>query len=294
MNLCDIKTVRQIMSMFHLTFHKEFGQNFLTDRMVVEDIAEECCFDKDSTILEIGPGIGTLTYELALRHKQVISLEIDRGLIPVLDYTLQEFDNVRIINEDVMQTDLDALLSPAFASGKVSVCANLPYYITTPILMKLLESGLPFEYVTVMIQAEVADRLCAKAGSKDYGAITAVLAYYGEAEKLFTVPADRFVPAPKVNSTVIRIKLHKQKPYRPKDEATLFRTIKAAFGQRRKTLANALDAGFPELTREEITSAIAACGHDASIRGERLDIAAFTTLSDLLYEKLCQKKGDLT
>ena len=294
MNLCDIKTVRQIMSMFHLTFHKEFGQNFLTDRMVVEDIAEECCFDKDSTILEIGPGIGTLTYELALRHKQVISLEIDRGLIPVLDYTLQEFDNVRIIIEDVMQTDLDALLSPAFASGKVSVCANLPYYITTPILMKLLESGLPFEYVTVMIQAEVADRLCAKAGSKDYGAITAVLAYYGEAEKLFTVPADRFVPAPKVNSTVIRIKLHKQKPYRPKDEATLFRTIKAAFGQRRKTLANALDAGFPELTREEITSAIAACGHDASIRGERLDIAAFTTLSDLLYEKLCQKKGDLT
>jgi len=294
MNLCDIKTVRQIMSMFHLTFHKEFGQNFLTDRMVVEDIAEECCFDKDSTILEIGPGIGTLTYELALRHKQVISLEIDRGLIPVLDYTLQEFDNVRIINEDVMQTDLDALLSPAFASGKVSVCANLPYYITTPILMKLLESGLPFEYVTVMIQAEVADRLCAKAGSKDYGAITAVLAYYGEAEKLFTVPADRFVPAPKVNSTVIRIKLHKQKPYRPKDEATLFRTIKAAFGQRRKTLANALNAGFPELTREEITSAIAACGHDASIRGERLDIAAFTTLSDLLYEKLCQQKGDLT
>ena len=294
MNLCDIKTVRQIMSMFHLTFHKEFGQNFLTDRMVVEDIAEECCFDKDSTILEIGPGIGTLTYELALRHKQVISLEIDRGLIPVLDYTLQEFDNVRIINEDVMQTDLDALLSPAFASGKISVCANLPYYITTPILMKLLESGLPFEYVTVMIQAEVADRLCAKAGSKDYGAITAVLAYYGEAEKLFTVPADRFVPAPKVNSTVIRIKLHKQKPYRPKDEATLFRTIKAAFGQRRKTLANALDAGFPELTREEITSAIAACGHDASIRGERLDIAAFTTLSDLLYEKLCQKKEDLT
>ena len=294
MNLCDIKTVRQIMSMFHLTFHKEFGQNFLTDRMVVEDIAEECCFDKDSTILEIGPGIGTLTYELALRHKQVISLEIDRGLIPVLDYTLQEFDNVRIINEDVMQTDLDALLSPAFDSGKVSVCANLPYYITTPILMKLLESGLPFEYVTVMIQAEVADRLCAKAGSKDYGAITAVLAYYGEAEKLFTVPADRFVPAPKVNSTVIRIKLHKQKPYCPKDEATLFRTIKAAFGQRRKTLANALDAGFPELTREEIASAIAACGHDASIRGERLDIAAFTTLSDLLYEKLCQKKGDLT
>ena len=268
--------------MFHLTFRKEFGQNFLTDRMVVEDIAEECCLDENSTILEIGPGIGTLTYELALRRRQVISLEIDRGLIPVLQYTLGEFDNVRVINEDVMQTDLDALLAPYFAEGPVSVCANLPYYITTPILMKLLESGLPFDYITVMIQAEVADRLCAKAGGRDYGAITAVLAYYGEAEKLFTVPADRFMPAPKVNSTVIRIKLHKQKPYVPRDEALLFRTIKAAFGQRRKTLANALSAGFPELSREQITNAIVSCGHDLNIRGERLDIAQFTALADTL------------
>ncbi len=292
MNLCDIKTVKQIMAMFRLTFHKEFGQNFLTDRMVVEDIADECCEQSDSTILEIGPGIGTLTRELALRHKNVVCLEIDRGLIPVLGYTLEEFDNVRVINEDVMQTDLDELLSPYFAEGSVSVCANLPYYITTPILMKLLESGLPFDYITIMIQAEVADRLCAKAGSKDYGAITAVLAYYGKAEKLFTVPADRFVPAPKVNSTVIRIKLHKEKPYRPKSEELLFRTIKAAFGQRRKTLANALGAGFSELTREEITSAIASCGHDANIRGERLDIAEFTALSDTLYDILQAKKGE--
>ena len=286
MNLCDIKTVRQIMAMFRLTFHKEFGQNFLTDRMVVEDIAEECCFDENSTILEIGPGIGTLTYELALRRKQVISLEIDRGLIPVLQYTLGEFNNVRVINEDVMETNLEELLAPAFAEGPVSVCANLPYYITTPILMKLLESRLPFEYITVMIQKEVADRLCAKAGSKDYGAITAVLAYYGEAEKLFTVPADRFVPAPKVDSAVIRIKLHKEKPYVPRDEALLFRTIKAAFGQRRKTLANALSTGFPELTREQITNAIAAGGHEPTVRGERLDIAQFTALSDTLYTML--------
>ncbi len=292
MNLCDIKTVKQIMAMFRLTFHKEFGQNFLTDRTVVEDIADECCDAPDSTILEIGPGIGTLTRELALRHKRVVCLEIDRGLIPVLGYTLEEFDNVRVINEDVMQTDLHALLAPDFAEGPVSVCANLPYYITTPILMKLLESGLPFDYITIMIQAEVADRLCAKAGSKDYGAITTVLAYYGEAEKLFTVPADRFVPAPKVNSTVIRIKLHKEKPYLPKSEELLFRTIKAAFGQRRKTLANALGAGFSELTREEITSSIASCGHDAGIRGERLDIAEFTALSDTLYEILQAKKGE--
>ena len=290
MNLCDIKTVRQIMAMFHLTFHKEFGQNFLTDRMVVEDIAEECCFDPDSTILEIGPGIGTLTYELALRRRRVISLEIDRGLIPVLQYTLGEFDNVRVINEDVMQTDLDSLLAPAFAEGSVSVCANLPYYITTPILMKLLESRLPFEYITIMIQKEVADRLCAKAGSKDYGAITAVLAYYGEAEKLFVVPSDRFVPAPKVDSAVIRIKLHRQKPCIPRDEALLVRTVKAAFGQRRKTLANALSTGFPELSREEITSVIADCGHRPDVRGERLDIAQFTELSDRLYAILIGRK----
>jgi len=187
-----------------------------------------------------------------------------------------------VINEDVMQTNLEELLAPAFAEGPVSVCANLPYYITTPILMKLLESRLPFEYITVMIQKEVADRLCAKAGSKDYGAITAVLAYYGEAEKLFTVPSDRFVPAPKVDSAVIRIRLHQKKPYVPKNEALLFCTIKAAFGQRRKTLANALSTGFPELSREEIVSVIADCGHEPTVRGERLDIAQFTALSDAI------------
>ena len=157
--------------------------------------------------------------------------------------------------------------------------------------MKLLESGLPFDYITVMIQAEVADRLCAKAGSKDYGAITAVLAYYGEAEKLFTVPADRFVPAPKVNSTVIRIRLHKQKPYVPQNEALLFRTIKAAFGQRRKTLVNALGAGFSELSREQITQAITCCGHDVNSRGERLDIAQFCALSDTLHGILKETKN---
>ena len=284
MNLCDIKTVKQVMGMFHLTFRKEFGQNFLTDRSVVEDIADSCCDDENSTILEIGPGMGTLTYELALRHKSVVALEIDRGLIPVLDYTLGEFDNVTVHNEDVMQADLEALLAPAFAEGKVSVCANLPYYITSPILMKLLECGLPFDYITVMIQKEVADRLCSPAGGKDYGAITAVLSYYGEAEKLFVVPADKFIPAPKVDSAVIRIRLYKERPYHPKNEALMFRTIKAAFAQRRKTLSNALAAGFSELTKEQINDIIAACGHEPTIRGERLDIAQFVELSDKIGE----------
>jgi len=287
MNLCDIKTVKQVMSAYHLNFRKEFGQNFLTDRSVVEDIASECCATDQGTILEIGPGIGTLTYELALRHRKVIALEIDRGLIPVLDYTLSEFDNVTVINEDVMKTDLDALLAPSFSEGPVSVCANLPYYITSPILMKLLESRLPFDYITVMIQKEVADRLTSPAGGKDYGAITAVLAYYGEAEKLFDVPADRFMPAPKVDSAVIRIRLYKDaKPCQPKDEDLLFRTIKASFAQRRKTLANTLSAGFPELSREQINAIIADCGHEPTVRGERLSIADFTTLSNKIGELL--------
>ena len=286
MNLCDIKTVKQVMGMFHLTFRKEFGQNFLTDRSVVEDIADACCDDANSTILEIGPGMGTLTYELALRHKSVVALEIDRGLIPVLDYTLGEFDNVTVHNEDVMQADLEALLAPAFEDGPVSVCANLPYYITSPILMKLLECGLPFDYITVMIQKEVADRLCSPAGGKDYGAITAVLSYYGEAEKLFVVPADKFIPAPKVDSAVIRIRLYKERPYHPKNEALMFRTIKAAFAQRRKTLSNALAAGFSELNKEQINSIITACGFEPSIRGERLDIAQFVVLSNKIGEML--------
>ena len=285
MNLCDLKTVKQIMSMFHLTFRKEFGQNFLTDRSVVEDIADSCCNLDNMTVLEIGPGIGTLTYELSLRADRVVALEIDRGLIPVLQYTLGSQGNVKVINQDVMQADLDTLLAPYFEQGPVSVCANLPYYITTPILMKLLESRLPFKTINIMIQAEVADRLCAKAGSKDYGAITAVLAYYGHAEKLFTVPADRFVPAPKVNSSVISIQLyHDQKPCVPKSEDMLFRTIKAAFGQRRKTLINALDAGLPNFNRDQIEQALAAAQIDPSIRGERLDISDFTRLSDELLK----------
>ena len=289
MNLCDVKTIKHIMSVFDLKFRKEFGQNFLINRCVVEDIADNCADSVETSILEIGPGIGPLTTELALRYKQVVALEIDHGLIPVLKYTLGEFNNVTVYNEDVMKADLDTLLKPYFDAGKVSVCANLPYYITTPILMKLLECGLPFDYITIMIQSEVADRLCAKAGSSAYGAITAVLAYYGIAEKLFTVSAGNFLPAPKVNSTVVRIKLHKEKPCVPKDEKTLFRTIKGAFEQRRKTLPNALSASFGELTKEEITSAIISCGYNVDIRGERLGIAEFVELSDKLYDLIQAK-----
>lgn len=271
------------MAMFSLNFRKEFGQNFLTNNMVVEDIADNCCLDADSTILEIGPGIGSLTNELALRYKNVVALEIDHGLIPVLKYTLGSHANVKVINEDVMKADLDAILAPYFAEGKVSVCANLPYYITTPILMKLLESRLPFEYITIMIQSEVADRLCATPGDKNCGAITSVLNYYGTPEKLFTVTADNFIPAPKVDSSVVRIRLHKERPYNPVDEETFFRTIRASFEQRRKTLPNSLASVFGELSKEQLTEIVIECGHDANIRGEKLGVADFVTLSDKLY-----------
>ena len=292
MNLWDPKTIRQIMAMFGLGFRKEFGQNFLTDPMVIEDIADACSLTEDCSVLEIGPGIGVLTQALAERYQTVKALEIDRSLIPVLKYTLGDYENVTVYNEDVMQANLEELLAEDFAAHPVSVCANLPYYITSPILMKLLESRLPFESITVMVQEEVADRLCAKAGSKAYGAITAVVNYYGYAEKLIRVPADRFVPAPKVDSAVIRITLWKEKPCVPKSEDMLFRTIKAAFGQRRKTLANALDSGFPELTRDQIKELIEKISDDANIRGERLDLARFTMLSDLILEAIEAQKAD--
>ena len=291
MNLWDPRTVRQIMTMFGLSFRKEFGQNFLTDPEVINAIADACYPSGDCTVLEIGPGIGTLTRSLAARYKQVIALEIDRSLIPVLRYTLEDCPNVTVVNEDVMQADLSALLADAFAAGPVAVCANLPYYITTPILMKLLESRLPFDGITVMIQAEVADRLCAEAGEKAYGAITAVLNYYARAEEILFVPADRFVPAPKVNSKVIRISLWQEKPCKPQDEALLFRTIKAAFGQRRKTLANALATGFPTLGKERVAAILADMGLAADIRGERLSVADFTALSDRIGAELAANEG---
>ena len=290
MNLCDQKTVKNIMAAFGLHFRKEFGQNFLTNKMIVEDIAAECTDTPDGTILEIGPGIGTLTRELCAAHREVVALEIDKSLIPALGYTLNDFHNVTVINEDVMKADLAALLQPYFEKGSVSVCANLPYYITTPILMKLLESGLPFRYITIMIQQEVADRLVAKAGTAAYGAITAVLNYYGTAERLFTVSAGQFMPPPKVNSAVVRIKLHDEKPYKPKDEVLFFRTIRAAFEQRRKTLPNALSAGFPELSKEECVALVVAAGHREDIRGERLSTAEFLTLADLIFEKIREKR----
>ena len=284
MNLCDPKTIKEIMSIFGLSFRKEFGQNFLTDQSVVASIADAC--DGASTVLEIGAGCGSLTHELALRYDRVIALEIDKGLIPLLRYTLEAHKNVELHQADVTKTDLAALLGDTFAAGPVSVCANLPYYITTPILLQLLESGLPFDCITLMIQKEVADRLCARPGDSDYGSVTAYLSYFGECEKLFHVPAAKFLPPPKVDSTVVRIRLYKEKPVKPQDEQLFFRVIRAAFGQRRKTLQNALATGIGELPKAEIAETIQACGFAADIRGERMSCADFAKISDALGERI--------
>ena len=286
LNLCDPKTIKQVMDMFGLSFKKESGQNFLTDNMTVEDIADACNTDKDITVVEIGPGIGCMTRELCERYSRVIAFEIDSGLIPVLKYTLDEYKNVTVINEDIMEADLEAILAPYFEMGKVAVCANLPYYITTPILMKLIESELPFDSITVMVQTEVAERLAAGAGNKNCGAITAAIDYYGDAKMLFTVSADRFMPPPKVTSSVVRIDLWKDKPIKPIDEALFFRTVKAAFEQRRKTLPNSLSTGFSEISKERLTELIVQCGHRADVRGEKLTVSDFCALSDAIYHEL--------
>jgi 16S rRNA (adenine1518-N6/adenine1519-N6)-dimethyltransferase len=272
------------MSDAGITFRKEFGQNFLTNRIIPEEIAENCADTSDRLVIEIGPGIGCLTQELAMRYSKVVAVEIDKGLIPILDKTLAEFDNVTVINEDVMKIDIMELVE-RYSEGKpVSVCANLPYYITTPILMHLLESGVKFSSITVMVQNEVAQRLSAKAGSSDYGAITAILGFYGTVRKLFKVSAGSFVPPPKVDSAVVRIDLYDKCPYDIKDERLFRNCIKAAFEMRRKTLENALSAKLGRFTKEDVAEAISKSGFDPKIRGERLSTEDFALLSNALYD----------
>ena len=282
MDLCNLSVIREVMSEAGITFRKEFGQNFLINRIIPENIADNCTDESESMILEIGPGIGCLTQELAIRYKRVVAVEIDKGLIPVLSRTMAEYDNVTVINDDIMKVDIEALVAEYSQGLPVSVCANLPYYITTPILMRLLESGVKFSSITIMIQNEVASRLTAQPGTADYGAITAVLNYYGTAKKLFKVSAGSFVPAPKVDSAVVRIDLYKTPKYTPKNEKLFRDLIKAAFEMRRKTLTNAISAKLPHLEKARVLDAIRAIGHNDTVRGERLSTEDFVRLSDYL------------
>ena len=284
MDLCNLSVIKGLMADAGISFRKEFGQNFLTNRIIPEDIADNAANTEKSLIIEIGPGIGTLTQELATRYRRVVAIEIDKGLIPVLNKTLEEYDNVTVINEDVMKCDLRAIVEKYSDGMPVSVCANLPYYITTPILMHLIESGVKFSSITVMVQNEVAARLAAKPGSSDYGAITAVLGYYGTARKLFKVSAGSFIPAPKVDSAVVRIDLYKEPRYTPKNEKLFRDLIKAAFEMRRKTLVNAINAKLPHINKQKLVDSLISLGLEENVRGERLSTENFVDLSNLLSE----------
>lgn len=282
MDLCNLSVIKSLMGEAGITFRKDYGQNFLINRIIPEEIAERCTDNPHSMILEIGPGIGCLTQELAMRYDKVVAIEIDKGLIPVLEKTLSEYDNVTVINNDVMKIDIASLVEEYSEGRPVSVCANLPYYITTPILMHLLESGVRFDSITVMVQNEVATRLIAPPGNSEYGAITAVLNYYGKVNRLFKVSAGSFIPAPKVDSAVIRIDLYKQSPFEIKDEKLFRALIKAAFEMRRKTLMNAVSAKLPHIEKGRLAEALVSLGHPENVRGERLSVEDFANLSNLL------------
>ncbi len=281
--LTDIGYIKAVMAAHNMNFKKKFGQNFLITEAVPKRIAAECGAGEEDGVLEIGPGIGTLTKELSSVAKKVVAVEIDTDLIPILGDTLADCDNVKVIHADIMKVDLKELVDREFPGMKVSVCANLPYYITTPVLMQLIETvGVSFENITVMVQKEVTDRICAVAGTENYGAITASIRYRYEAKRLFTVSAGNFMPAPRVDSAVLRLTKYAEQPVVAKHPEMMFKVITAAFAQRRKTLTNALLAAFPQYGREKITEAITSCGFAADVRGEKLDVAGFAALGDRL------------
>lgn len=287
MKLTDLSVIRSLLGEEGTSFKKKFGQNFLINESVVERIANSCLPDLPDPderlgILEIGPGIGVLTQKLSAVAHKVVAVEIDATLLPILDKTLADCPNVTVIHNDILKVDLAALVAEQFADcTRLAVCANLPYYITTPILMALLESRLPFSSITVMVQKEVAERLCAPAGTANYGAITAVLSYYGSPRRLCVVNAGNFVPAPKVDSAVVQIRLYSTPPVMVKSEDRLFAVIKAAFGQRRKTLQNALSS-LPGVSKEQIADAIADAGLSPTVRGEALSLDQFAQIANEL------------
>lgn len=284
-NLGNPKNTIEIIQKYEFMFQKKFGQNFLIDTHVLEKIISAAGITKDDCVLEIGPGIGTMTQYLAENAGHVVAVEIDRNLIPILKETLADYDNVTVINEDILRVDIKALAEEYNGGKPIKVVANLPYYITTPIIMELFESGVPIDNITVMVQKEVADRMKEGPGSKDYGALSLAVQYYAEPEIVANVPPNCFIPRPNVGSAVIRLTRHKEMPVEVKDPALMFKIIRASFNQRRKTLQNGL-GNAPELpyTKEQIAAAIAEMGLTPTIRGEALSLAQFAQLSDILGE----------
>ena len=284
-NLGNPKNTIEIIQKYEFMFQKKFGQNFLIDTHVLEKIISAAGITKNDCVLEIGPGIGTMTQYLAENAGHVVAVEIDRNLIPILKETLADYDNVTVINEDILRVDIKALAEEYNGGKPIKVVANLPYYITTPIIMGLFESGVPIDNITVMVQKEVADRMKEGPGSKDYGALSLAVQYYAEPEIVANVPPNCFIPRPNVGSAVIRLTRHKEMSVEVKDPALMFKIIRASFNQRRKTLQNGL-GNAPELpyTKEQIAAAIAEMGLTPTIRGEALSLAQFAQLSYILGE----------
>ena len=282
-NLSDINVIKSVMGKHGVTFNKGLGQNFLVDSEVCPAMAEAAGLNENTCVIEIGPGVGVLTAELAKRAGKVLSFEVDKRLLPVLAETLSDFDNVEIINEDVMKADLPKIIEEKCKGMEIAVCANLPYYITSPIIMLLLENRLPVKSITVMVQKEAADRLCAEVGSRDGGAVTVAVNYYAESEKLFFVPKESFLPPPKVNSQVIRLTVREEPPVKVENEEFFFKLVKAAFSQRRKTAENSISAGLG-MSKSEVSEALERVGLERSVRAEKLTMEDFANLEKILKE----------
>ena len=283
--LSNPKETIQVLQKHEFQFKKKFGQNFLIDPHVLDKIVDAAQITKDDFVLEIGPGIGTLTQYLCENARQVLAVEIDDKLIPILKETLQPYDNVEVLHGDILKQDIQQI-ADTYNDGKpIKVVANLPYYITTPIIMELFESHVPLANVTVMVQKEVADRMQVGPGTKDYGALSLAVQYYAKPYIVANVPPNCFMPRPKVGSAVIRLERYEEPPVKVKDEKLMFRIIRASFNQRRKTLANGLkNSAELDYTKEEIEAAIEALGRGASIRGEALTLEEFAKLADFLYD----------
>lgn len=280
-NLSDISVIKSVLSRHGFTFSKSLGQNFLVNPSVCPKMAELCGADENTGVIEVGAGIGVLTNELSKRAKKVVSIELDTRLIPVLSETLDGCLNTEVINDDILKIDLQKLIEEKFSGMKVVVCANLPYYITTPVITRFLESGLNIESVTVMIQKEVADRLIAGCGSRGAGAITVCVDYYSEAKKLFDVSRGSFMPAPKVDSSVIRLDIRKEPPVKVGDEKKFFRVVKAAFAQRRKTVLNSVSSSLG-ISKETVSAALENAGLKSTVRAEEMSLFDFAAFSEEL------------
>ena len=279
MNLCEPRTIKSLLEKYSLAPKKKFGQNFLTNPSVPENIAEASRAASDgASVLEIGPGLGVLTQELCDRFEKVVAVEIDTGLLPLLDETLEEFPNVEIVSGDFMKLDVPAFLSEKFGNTKPAVCANLPYYITSPVIMRVLESRLPVSAMTVMVQKEAADRICAKPGTRDCGAISCAVSYYSEPKLLFRVGRGSFMPSPNVDSAVIRLDVKPHSGRTPEEEKLLFRIIRAAFSQRRKQIANPLSAELG-ISKADLAGLMQSCGIKPTARAEELTLEDFERLA---------------